>query len=102
MSAWDAAKFERGFFTISSVAFVSSLLLLHGAVVIDEDEGALVLGIGVTLRALVARAEVALRVVVRQSSLGGALLGASIENDLSCWLFCAGAPCTYCQGRLVR
>lgn len=49
----------------------------NGAVVIDENEGALVVGVGVALRALVARAEVAFWVVGWKGGFGGGFLLAS-------------------------
>jgi len=50
------------------------LLLLDSAVVIHEDEGTLVLGVGIALGALVAGTQVAAGIVVGQCVLGGALL----------------------------
>lgn len=53
------------------------LLLLYSAVVVHEDEGAVIFGVDVTLRTLVSRAEIALGVVSRQGCLGGTLLRSS-------------------------
>jgi len=50
------------------------LLLLDSAVVVHKHKGAVILGVGVALGALVSGAEVAFGVVIRQSSLGGTLL----------------------------
>jgi hypothetical protein len=64
--------------TILVCGFVRSLFFLHGTVVIQEHEGAVVFGVGVALGALVSGAEVALGVVVRQGGLGGTFLCASV------------------------
>jgi hypothetical protein len=60
--------------TISLAAIVVGLLLLDGAVVVDEDERAVVLGVNIARGALVAGAQVALRVVGWEGRLGGAFL----------------------------
>lgn len=51
--------------TIIIAVVIRSLLLLHGTVVVDKDKGAVVFGIGVTLGALIAWAQVALGIIIR-------------------------------------
>lgn len=66
--------------TVLAATLVSGLLLLHRAVVIDEDKSTVVLGVGVTLSTLVAGAKVTLGVVSGQKSFRRALLLASVEE----------------------
>jgi hypothetical protein len=66
--------------TISVVAIIGGLFFLNGAVVVHKYESAVVLGVDVTLCALVSRAQIALGVIGRQSSLGSTLLRASIDQ----------------------
>jgi hypothetical protein len=64
--------------TISALRVIRSLLLLDGAVIVDKDERLLILGIGVSLRALVTWAQIASRVISGQGGLGRALLLSSV------------------------
>lgn len=68
MSMWSVLTnvLER---TILPATVVGSLLLLHSTVVVDKDESAVVLGVGVALGTLVAGAEVAFGVINWQKSL---------------------------------
>lgn len=66
--------------TISIVAIIGGLFLLDSAVVVHKHESAVVLGVDVTLRALVSRAQVAFGVIGRQSSLGSTLLRSSVDQ----------------------
>lgn len=59
---------------------IRCLFLLDSAIVVDEHERAVVLGIGVSLGTFVARTQIAAGVVLGQSSLGGALLLSSITR----------------------
>jgi hypothetical protein len=68
--------------TIIIAIIIRSLLLLHGTVVVDKDKSAVVLGIGVTLGALVAWAQVALGIIIRQSCFGRALLSTSGQRKI--------------------
>lgn len=55
--------------TIAICTFIGSLLLLDGAVVVDKDKGACIVGVDVTLGAFVTRAQIALGIVGGQSGL---------------------------------
>lgn len=64
--------------TISALRVIRSLLLLDGAVIVDKDKCLLILGVRVSLRALVTWAEVASGVISGQGGLGWALLLSSV------------------------
>lgn len=53
------------------------LFFLHGAVVVHKYKGAVIVGVGVALRALVSGAQVTFRIVGWQGGLGGTLLRSS-------------------------
>ena len=94
------------------------MLFLHRAVVIDEHEGAVILGVHVALSPLVPRAKVTFGVVVRKSGLGWAFLLASgqdrkrVAQSVAALVFVFSPreslfasqriEETHCQGRLVR
>ena len=59
---------------------IGSLFLLHGTVVIDKHEGAVIFWVDVALGALVSRTQVASGVVVGQSGLGGTFLLSSTKQ----------------------
>lgn len=77
--------------TIAICSFIISLLFLDSTVIVDKDKGALVFGIDVTLGSLVTRAQVALGIVVGQSSLGRALLLSSVQGKIFQWLVARSA-----------
>jgi phosphoglycerol transferase MdoB-like AlkP superfamily enzyme len=77
--------------TIAICSFIISLLFLDSTVIVDKDKGAFVFGIDVTLGSLVTRAQVALGIVVGQSSLGWALLLSSVQGKFFQWLVARSA-----------
>jgi hypothetical protein len=77
--------------TIAICSFIISLLFLDSTVIVDKDKCALVFGIDVTLGSLVTRAQVALGIVVGQSSLGRALLLSSVQDKFFQWLVARSA-----------
>lgn len=86
------------------VRVVRRLFFLDGAIIIDEDKGAVVLGIGVALGTLVSGTQVAAGIILGESGLGGALLLSSaiaIQYPMSFFSWLLLLRMTYCQGRLV-
>ena len=63
--------------TIFVGRLVVRLLLLHGAVVVHKHKGAVIVGVGVALRALVSGTQVTFGIVGWESGLGGTFLRSS-------------------------
>lgn len=86
--------------TVEIVRIVRSLLLLDSAIVVDKDESALVLGIGIALSALVSRTQIAGGIVRRKRGFGRAFLLSSL-SPVSVFSSSFLLEFAYCQGRLV-
>lgn len=69
--------------TVDIVRIVWSLLLLDSAIIVDKDESALVLGIGIALSALVSGAQIAGGIVRGKRGFGRAFLLSPLSPSVS-------------------